>query len=61
MGASRVEQEIVCGTDRAGAFAQVVDALQNPSIMEEERLKLVLLFALRYEGETTASRICRRF
>jgi vacuolar protein sorting-associated protein 45 len=53
MAASQVEQEIVCGTDRAGAFAQVVDALQNPSIMEEERLKLVLLFALRYEGETT--------
>lgn len=51
MAASQVEQEVVCGTDRAGAFAQVVDALRNPALLEEERLKLVLLFALRYEKE----------
>jgi len=51
MAASQVEQEVVCGTDRAGAFAQVRDSLQNPQLLEEERLKLVLLFALRYESE----------
>ena len=51
MAASQVEQEVVCGTDRAGAFTQVVDALRNPALLEEERLKLVLLFALRYENE----------
>lgn len=51
MAASQVEQEVVCGTDRAGAFTQVVDALRNPQLLEEERLKLVLLFALRYENE----------
>ena len=51
MAASQVEQEVVCGTDRSGAFTQVRDALRNPQILEEERLKLVLMFALRYENE----------
>lgn len=51
MAASQVEQEVVCGTDRAGAFSQTLGALQNPSLLEEERVKLLLLFALRYEHE----------
>jgi vacuolar protein sorting-associated protein 45 len=51
MNVSEVEQEIVCGNDRAYAFAGVVRQLSDPSLKNIACLKLVLLFALRYEKE----------
>ena len=49
MAVSMVEQEIVCGQDRAFAYTSVIEQLGNHNVPNIACLKLVLLFALRYE------------
>lgn len=53
MAVSSVEQEIVCGSDRGYAFASLIEQLGNANVGNTSCLKLVLLFALRYEKTGT--------
>ena len=53
MAVSEVEQEIACGSDRMYAFNAVTQQLADTKVKSVECLKLVLLFALRYEKEGT--------
>jgi vacuolar protein sorting-associated protein 45 len=46
-------QEIVCGSDRGYAFASLIEQLGNANVGNTSCLKLVLLFALRYEKTGT--------
>ena len=52
MAVSQVEQEIACGADRAcDAYASTLEKLGDPAVTSAACLRLVLLFALRYEKE----------
>ena len=51
MAVSQVEQEIACGTDRTYAYNAVIEQLSDHKVKPAECLRLVLLFALRYEKE----------
>ena len=55
MGVSQLEQELACAGDRAAAFAGVQEQLEALAVRDEEKLKLLLLFALRYEREAAAA------
>eukprot|EP00435_Cladocopium_sp_Y103_P051296 s77_g15.t2 len=49
--ASQLEQDIACTENRQEHFRTLVDLLKNSKITTVEGLRLVLLFALRYEQE----------
>ena len=51
MAVSQVEQEIACGADRAYAYASTLEKLGDPAVTSAACLRMVLLFALRYEKE----------
>jgi vacuolar protein sorting-associated protein 45 len=51
MAVSQVEQEIACGSDRVYAYNSTMELLADSQVKPKECLKLVLLFALRYEKE----------
>ncbi|CBZ53794.1 putative vacuolar protein sorting-associated protein [Neospora caninum Liverpool] len=48
---SSLEQEIACKEARSDHFAQVADVIRNDRISNMDKLRLVLLVALRYEGD----------
>ena len=50
MGVSQVEQEVACGSDQVFAYNSIMQQLADPKVKPVECFKLVLLFALRYEG-----------
>ena len=56
---SQVEQELACTEDHSSAVPQVESLMGNPQVSAENKLRVVLLYALRYEKEAT-NRI-RRF
>jgi len=49
--ASQLEQELACSENRQEHFRSVADMIRDNKITNMERLRLVLLFALRYENE----------
>lgn len=49
--ASQLEQELACSENRQEHFRAVADMIRDNKITNMERLRLVLLFALRYEQE----------
>lgn len=51
--ASQLEQELACSENKQEHFRALVDALRGTEITNIERLRLVLLFALRYEHEAS--------
>mmetsp|Transcript_18589 Transcript_18589/g.56139 ORF Transcript_18589/g.56139 Transcript_18589/m.56139 type:complete len:583 (+) Transcript_18589:324-2072(+) len=55
MDVSSVEQELVCGSGTAAnmqqAFEDVSRLLANSSLTDDDRVRLVMLFALRYERD----------
>ncbi len=53
MGVSQVEQEVACGSDQVFAYNSIMQQLSDPQVKPVECFKLVLLFALRYEGVGT--------
>lgn len=53
MAVSQVEQEVACGSDRQYAYTSIMEQLTDRKVKTAECLKLVLLFALRYEKEGT--------
>ena len=48
---SQVEQELACTEDHSSAVTEVLALLRKPSIADQNKLRLVLLYALRYEKE----------
>ena len=52
MDVSAAEQEIACRDDKNAHYKTVVELMSGKGgINNMERLRLVLLFALRYEGQ----------
>ena len=64
MGVSELEQELACGNlGCSQACEEVLEAMGRPRVRHEERLRLVMLFALRYESsgaEADLARLVRR-
>lgn len=50
MEVSQVEQELACTENHSSAVAEVESLLANRAVSPEDKLRLVLLYALRYEG-----------
>mmetsp|Transcript_24081 Transcript_24081/g.42879 ORF Transcript_24081/g.42879 Transcript_24081/m.42879 type:complete len:381 (-) Transcript_24081:157-1299(-) len=52
MTASSLEQELACSTGSCGAMAdEVMELLDNPNLSDDDRLRLVMLFGLKFEKE----------
>lgn len=49
---SQTEQELACNGGQVAAFEAVTDLLNNENISDIDRLRLVMLYALRYEKES---------
>ncbi|KAJ7965428.1 vacuolar protein sorting 45 [Quillaja saponaria] len=49
---SQTEQELACNGGQGAAFEAVTNLLNNESISDIDRLRLVMLYALRYEKES---------
>ncbi|KAG6476642.1 vacuolar protein sorting-associated protein 45 homolog isoform X1 [Zingiber officinale] len=52
MTVSQTEQELACNGGQAAAFEAVTNLLNNEAISDVDRLRLVMLYALRYEKES---------
>jgi len=55
--ASHLEQEIACSENRQQHLQDVVEILRGTKITNIERLRLVLLYALRYEHDASLSQL----
>lgn len=55
--ASQLEQELACAENRQEHFKAVSEALLGQSITNMERLRLVILYALRYEHDGSISQL----
>jgi vacuolar protein sorting-associated protein 45 len=49
---SQTEQELACNAGQGVAFEAVTNLLNNDSVSDIDRLRLVMLYALRYEKES---------
>lgn len=52
MTVSQTEQELACNGGQGAAFEAVTNLLNNESISDVDRLRLVMLYALRYEKDS---------
>jgi len=55
--ASELEQEIACSENRQEHFRSVVEMINGTSITNPQRLRLVLLYALRYERDSSVDEL----
>jgi hypothetical protein len=55
--ASQLEQEMACSENRQEHFRSVVEMIRGTSITNMQRLRLVLLYALRYERDSSVDRL----
>lgn len=55
--ASQLEQELACTENRQEHFRAVMDMLKGQEITNMERLRLVLLFSLRYEHDSSLGQL----
>jgi vacuolar protein sorting-associated protein 45 len=55
MTASMHEQELACSSNMTSHHTEVMTLLNDPSIDENNKLRLVMLFALRYEQVSAPS------
>eukprot|EP00873_Tetraselmis_striata_P029241 jgi/Tetstr1/449505/TSEL_036594.t1 len=52
MTASQMEQELACSTGSCAMMAdETMELLDNPNLSDDDRLRLVMLFALKFEKE----------
>eukprot|EP01091_Cochliopodium_minus_P019833 TRINITY_DN8460_c0_g1_i1.p1 TRINITY_DN8460_c0_g1~~TRINITY_DN8460_c0_g1_i1.p1 ORF type:complete len:555 (+),score=171.56 TRINITY_DN8460_c0_g1_i1:38-1702(+) len=49
MDVSEVEQELACNNAHGSAYEKVSALIKDPSITDKDKLKLVILYSLRYE------------
>uniref|UniRef100_A0A8C6NZQ6 Vacuolar protein sorting-associated protein 45 n=1 Tax=Nothobranchius furzeri TaxID=105023 RepID=A0A8C6NZQ6_NOTFU len=54
MEVSEVEQELACQNDHSNAQQNVRRLLQNPRVAELDAIRLVMLYALRYERHSSS-------
>eukprot|EP00850_Spirogloea_muscicola_P012538 SM000081S22672 [mRNA] locus=s81:444749:449655:- [translate_table: standard] len=52
MSVSQVEQDLACNANQAAAFEVINELLGNERVLDIDRLRLVMLYALRYEKES---------
>lgn len=52
MSLSHTEQELACNAGQVAAFEAVMNHLNDESVSDVDRLRLVMLYALRYEKES---------
>lgn len=52
MSVSQTEQELACNGGQGAAFEAVTNLLNNESISDVDQLRLVMLYALRYEKDS---------
>lgn len=52
MSVSQTEQDLACNSGQAAALEAVTNLLNNESVSDIDRLRLVLLYALRYEKDS---------
>lgn len=57
MDVSQLEQDLACNDDRAGQWRELMDKLQNPAVKNPDKLRLALLYCLRYEGHANVDRV----
>jgi vacuolar protein sorting-associated protein 45 len=57
MDISQFEQDLACTDDHSVHFRQLIDTLANPTVKVPDKLRLGLLYALRYEQSGNVSRI----
>jgi len=50
MDVSALEQELACNEDHAGQYRELLDKLRGMETKAADKLRLALLYALRYEG-----------
>jgi len=55
--ASHFEQEIACSENRQDHFKQLIEIIRGTNVTNMERLRLVLLYALRYEHESSIAQL----
>jgi len=55
--ASQLEQEIACSDNRQEHYRTLSDMLKGDRITNMERLRLVLLYALKYEGDNSIAQL----
>uniref|UniRef100_A0A8C9W027 Vacuolar protein sorting-associated protein 45 n=1 Tax=Scleropages formosus TaxID=113540 RepID=A0A8C9W027_SCLFO len=55
MEVSEVEQELACQNDHSSAHQNVRRLLQNPRVSELDAVRLVMLYALRYERHSSSN------
>jgi len=51
MRVSELEQDLACSQDHAKAIREIFPILEDPRILFDDKLRLVCLYALRYERE----------
>lgn len=49
---SEVEQEIACHTDHSAQLQNITALIKNPKVRDSDALKLVMLYALRYQNHS---------
>lgn len=57
MDVSQLEQDIACNDDRTGQWRAMMERLESPSIKAPDKLRLALLYCLRYEGYANVDRV----
>ncbi|XP_060676539.1 vacuolar protein sorting-associated protein 45 [Hemiscyllium ocellatum] len=55
MEVSEVEQELACQNDHSSALQNVRKLLQNPKVSDLDAVRLVMLYALRYEHHSNSN------
>jgi len=55
--ASQLEQELACAENRQDHYQQLLKMLRGNTITNMERLRLVLLYALRYEHDSSIAQL----
>jgi len=48
---SELEQELACGNDHGAALERVLKMFENPRLSDHDRLRLTLLYAIKYEQQ----------
>lgn len=57
---SQLEQEISCSNDHSSHFKELLEKISNPKIQSADKLRLSVLFVLRYESYDDAKEIKAR-
>jgi len=57
LDASHLEQEIACTDNRQEHFKSVMDMIKGDKVTPFQRLRLVLLYALKYEGDQSIPKL----